>query len=111
MKKTLYGAHGTCETYANRIYAKGFKTNEGRHGIGVYLWQVDKNDEYSWKSINDLTKCYLKDTDYRRKVSDPTHVLLRCQIDVLDDNFYDLNAMTILHFLQHIENILNRIIL
>lgn len=92
MKKTLYGAHGTCETYANSIYAEGFKKNEGRHGIGVYLWQVDKNDEYSWKNINDLTECYLKDTDYRRNVSNPTHVLLRCQIDVLDDNFYDFEC-------------------
>ena len=92
MKKTLYGAHGTCETHANSIYEKGFKTNIGRHGEGVYLWQVDNNDEYSWESINDLTECYLNDTDSQRKVSDPTHVILRCQVDVLDDNFYDFEC-------------------
>lgn len=93
MKKTLYGAHGTCETHANSIYEEGFKTNIGRHGKGVYLWQVDKNDEYSWKSINDLTECYLNDTDsQRKKVPDPTHVILRCQVDVSDDNFYDFEC-------------------
>ena len=71
---------------------KGLK-QIGRHGKGVYLWQVDKNDEYSWKSINDLTECYLNDTDsQRKKVPDPTHVILRCQVDVSDDNFYDFEC-------------------
>lgn len=90
---TLYGSHGTCKTYADLIYREGFKASDGRHGKGVYLWQVASNEEHSWASINELVECYLKDTEkHRRDVADPTISILRCSMVVSHDNFYDCES-------------------
>jgi hypothetical protein len=55
---SIWGTHGTCESFAEQIFDKGFKQKPGRIGVGAYFWTAVSDSDECMELARKLAKTW-----------------------------------------------------